>query len=68
MELVSENLGITLLTKKVVEYFNNPNLKIVSLKNKPKSKIALISPKDKDISNESKEFIDFITNCNLSHK
>ncbi|ATD55631.1 hypothetical protein BTM21_02580 [Clostridium chauvoei] len=68
MELVSENLGITLLTKKVVEYFNNPNLKIVSLKNKPKSKIALISSKDKVISNESKEFIDFITNCNLSHK
>lgn len=33
IELVAEGIGVSLLTNKVVNYFNNPNIKIIHFKN-----------------------------------
>lgn len=62
IELVSENLGVTLLMSKVVEYFKNPKLKLIPLKDKVINKISLLTPKRNKMSKSTQLFVDFIEN------
>lgn len=62
IELVSEDLGVTLLMRKVAEYFKNPRLKLIPLKNEVTNEVSLITPKNNKISKSTKLFLDFIEN------
>lgn len=58
--LVTENLGVTLLMKKVINSFNTSNLIIIPLKHPIKAKLTLINQKDKTLSNSEDLFKNFI--------
>lgn len=62
IELVSEGLGVTLLMSKVVEYFKNPKLKLIPLKDAVINEISLITPKRNKMSKSTELFVDFIEN------
>lgn len=62
IELVSEGLGVTLLMSKVVEYFKNPKLKLIPLKDAVINEISLITPKGNKMSKSTELFVDFIEN------
>lgn len=62
IELVSENIGVTLLMSKVASYFRNPKLKLIPLTHKITNEISLITPKNNKLSKSTKLFIDFIEN------
>ena len=62
IELVSEGLGVTLLMSKVVEYFKNPKLKLIPLKDAVINEISLITPKHNKMSKSTELFVEFIEN------
>ncbi|MEG2290975.1 MAG: LysR family transcriptional regulator [Clostridium sp.] len=62
LELVHEGLGVTLLMRKVVEYFKNPKLKVIPLKDKIINEISLITPKNTTMSKSTEAFVTFIEN------
>lgn len=58
--LVMENLGVTLLMKKVINSFNTSNLLIIPMKNPIKAQLILINQKDITLSNNENLFKNFI--------
>lgn len=62
LELVAENLGVTLLMNQVVRYFNHSSLSIVPLVHPITSSLAVVKPKYKPNTGSIKTFIKFIQN------
>lgn len=60
--LVSENLGCTLLMKKVLNSFNTSNVSIIPIKDSLKINLSLVNNKDKELSDPETLFKDFIIN------
>ncbi|MDT3425583.1 DNA-binding transcriptional LysR family regulator [Paenibacillus forsythiae] len=58
--LVAEGLGVSLLMKRVVEYFKPEGVSIVPLNNPAVSTLALAAPKHKELTPAAKAFIDFV--------
>lgn len=60
--LVSENLGISILMKKVLNSFNTSNVSMTLLKEQVILPLSVVYNKNIKLSKECKEFIDFIKN------
>lgn len=60
LSLVSENVGITILMKKVIDSFNTSNISISLLKEQIVLPLSIVYSKDYKLSNECLKFIDFI--------
>ena len=60
LSLVSENIGITILMKKVINSFNTSNISISLLKDQIVLPLSLIYNKKSKLSKECLEFIEFI--------
>lgn len=58
--LVIENLGVTLLMRKVINSFNTSNLIIIPMKSPIKAKLTLVNQKDTTLSNSEYLFKNFI--------
>lgn len=54
--VVSEGIGVSLLMKRVVEFFNNPNIKIIDLNRKFSTTLALVELSHKKPSYVAKKF------------
>lgn len=59
-EMVAANLGITILPQSICNRAFNSDLKIIRLKNDIMWRLAVITKKDRYISNAGRTFIDFI--------
>lgn len=60
MELVSENLGVTLLMGQVVRYFQHPKLSVIPLTNDITSSLAIVTPKHKQTTASAKSFLNYM--------
>ncbi|WHY69986.1 LysR family transcriptional regulator [Neobacillus sp. SuZ13] len=59
-EMVAANLGITILPRSICNRAFNPDLRIIELKEDILWRLAVITKKDRYISNAGRTFIDFI--------
>lgn len=59
IELVAEGIGISLLTNKVVNYYNNPRIKVIELEEPIIVKTYLTIPKGKKVSTSVSSFLKF---------
>ncbi|MFB3167319.1 LysR family transcriptional regulator [Neobacillus sp. 179-C4.2 HS] len=64
-EMVAANLGITILPQSICNRLFNKDIKIINLKQKILWKLAVITKRDRYISNAGRTFIDFILNERL---
>jgi LysR family transcriptional activator of glutamate synthase operon len=58
--LVASNSSVALMMEKVLDYYRNPGVAAVSLKEKVESKIVVAYPKNKKLSKSAKTFLRFI--------
>lgn len=59
-EMVAANLGITILPRSICNRAFNPDLRVIELKEDILWRLAVITKKDRYISNAGRTFIDFI--------
>lgn len=59
-EMVAANLGVTILPESICNRASNPDIKIINLEQEIIWKLAVITKKDRYISNACRMFIDFI--------
>ncbi|MBP2112475.1 LysR family transcriptional regulator [Paenibacillus silagei] len=60
MELVAENLGVTLLMNQVARYVDHPKLSIVPLAHPVLSSFAMVNPKNKQNTESVTAFMDYV--------
>jgi DNA-binding transcriptional LysR family regulator len=59
-EMVAANLGITILPRSICNRAFNPDIRVIELKEDILWRLAVITKKDRYISNAGRTFIDFI--------